>query len=88
VAAVGPLRLKSVVDLIVEQSNNSSLGQLTVYRVFLRVPPALLQAEDIVSVHLVDDPTLVKTPALKQAISDAVGEVLKRPLPDSVFAPA
>jgi hypothetical protein len=61
---------------------------LTVYRVFLRVPPALLQAEDIVSVHLVDDPTLVKTPALKKAIADAVGEVLKRPLPDSVFEPA
>jgi hypothetical protein len=88
VSPVGPLKLKSVVDFIVEQANNSSLGQLAVYRVFLRVPPALLQAEDIVSVHLVDDPTLVKTPALKQAIADAVGEVLKRPLPDSVFAAA
>lgn len=87
-APVGALKLKSVVDFIVEQANNSSLGQLTVYRVFLRVPPALLQAEDIVSVHLVDDPTLVKTPALKKAIADAVGEVLKRPLPDSVFEPA
>jgi hypothetical protein len=88
VSPVGPLKLKSVVDFIVEQANNSSLGQLSVYRVFLRVPTALLQAEDIVSVHLVDDPTLVKTPALKEAISDAVGEVLKRPLPDSVFASA
>jgi hypothetical protein len=88
VPPVGPLKLKSVVDFIVEQANNSSLGQLTVYRVFLRVPPALLQAEDIVSVHLVDDPTLVKTTALKQAIADAVGDVLKRPLPDDVFAAA
>jgi hypothetical protein len=88
VPPVGALKLSAVVDFIVEQANNSSLGQLTVYRVFLRVPPALLQAEDIVSVHLVDDPTLVKTPELKQAISAAVGEVLKRPLPDSVFAGA
>jgi hypothetical protein len=88
VAPIGPLKLKAVVDYIVEQANNSSLGQLTVYRVFLRVPPALLQAEDIVSVHLVDDPTLVKTTALKQAISDAVREVLKKPLPDSLFAAA
>jgi hypothetical protein len=88
VPPVGPLNLKAVVDFIVEQGSSSSLGQLTVYRVFLRVPPALLQAEDIVSVHLVDDPTLVKTPALKQAIADAVGEVLRRPLPDSVFAAA
>jgi hypothetical protein len=88
VGPIGALKLKSVVDFIVEQANNSSLGQLTVYRVFLRVPPLLLQAEDIVSVHLVDDPTLVKTPELKKAIADAVGEVLKRPLPDSVFEPA
>jgi hypothetical protein len=88
VAPVGALKLKSVVDFIVEQANNSSLGQLTVYRIFLRVPPVLLQAEDIVSVHLVDDPTLVKTPELKKAIADAVSEVLKRPLPDSVFEPA
>jgi hypothetical protein len=84
----GPLRLGAVVDYIVSQSGNSSLGQLTAYRVFLRVSPTLLQAEDIVSVHLVNDPTLVKSAPLKQAIADAVQEVLKRPLPDSVFAPA
>ena len=84
----GPLKLNALVDYIVGQAGNASLGQITVYRVFLRVPPALLQDEDIVSVHLVNDPTLVKTPALKQAIADAVQEVLKRPLPESVFAPA
>jgi hypothetical protein len=83
-----PLKLSALVDFIVSQSGNSSLGQLTVYRVFLRVSPQLLQDEDIVSVHLVSDPTLVKSAPLKQAIADAVQEVLKRPLPDSVFAPA
>jgi hypothetical protein len=83
-----PLRLGSVVDFIVEQGHNVALGQITVYRVFLRVPPALLQEEDIVSVHLVNDPTLVKSAPLKQAIAEAVLEVMKKPLPASVFAAA
>ena len=88
VVPAGPLRLSAVVDYIVEQSNSSSLGQITVYRVFLRVPPQLLQTEDIVSVHLVNDPTLVKTTPLKQAIADAVQTVLKRPLPETAYAAA
>ena len=75
-------------DYIVSQAGNSSLGQLVVYRVFLRVPPQLLQAEDIVSVHLVNDSSVVRTEALKEAISKAVNDVLKRPLPESVFAAA
>jgi hypothetical protein len=84
----GPMRLSAVVDYIVSQVGNSSLGQLVVYRVFLRVPPDLLQAEDIVSVHLAGDPSVVKTEPLKKAIQEAVTDVLQRPLPDSVFAPA
>jgi hypothetical protein len=84
----GGLRLSAVVDHIISQVGNSSLGQLVVYRVFLRVNPELLQAEDIVSVHLINDPSVVKTEPLKKAISQAVLEVLKRPLPDSVFAAA
>jgi hypothetical protein len=84
----GPMKLSAVVDYIVSQVGNSSLGQLMVYRIFLRVPPQLLQLEDIVSVHLVNDPSLVRTEPLKEAISAAVVEVLRRPLPESVFAPA
>ncbi len=84
----GGMRLSAVVDYIVSQVGNSSLGQLMVYRIFLRVNPQLLQAEDIVSVHLVNDSSVVKTETLKEAISQAVLEVLKRPLPDSVYAPA
>jgi hypothetical protein len=84
----GAMKLSAVVDYVVSQVGNSSLGQLVVYRNFLRVPPQLLQAEDIVSVHLVNDGSLVRTEALKQAIASAVTEVLKRALPDSVFAPA
>jgi hypothetical protein len=82
------LKMKSLVDYIVSQVGNSSLGQLMVYRIFLRVPPQLLQDEDIASVHLVNDSSVVKTEALVRGIEDAVMEVLKRPLPDSVYSPA
>jgi len=84
----GPMRLGSVVDYIVSLAGNSALGQLLVYRVFLRVPPDLLQAEDIVSIHLVNDSSLIRGTALQQAISNAVNEVAKHSLPESVFSPA
>ena len=80
------MKIKAVVDYIVSQVGNNSLGQLVVYRVFLRVPPQLLQDEDIASVHLVNDQSVVKTDALKQAIASSVLEVLKRALPESILA--
>jgi hypothetical protein len=82
------MRLSAVVDFITSLVGNISIGQLLVYRVFLRVPPELLLAEDIASVHLVNDTSLIQGEALQKAIADAVNAVAKRPLPDSVFAPA
>ena len=84
----GPMRLKAVVDFIVSQVGNNSLGQLMVYRIFLRVSPQLLQEEDIASVHLVNDPSVVQNEQLQSGIEEATMEVLKRPLPESVYAPA
>jgi hypothetical protein len=83
-----PMRLNAIVDFITSLVGNISHGQLLVYRVFLRVPPELLLAEDIASVHLVNDTSLVRTEKLQNAISDAVQAVAKRPLPSSVFAAA
>ncbi len=82
------MRLSAVVDYIVALGTNISIGQLLVYRVFLRVPPEMLQAEDIASVHLVGDSSLIQGSALQQAIANAVSEVTTRALPDSVFAAA
>ncbi len=82
------MRLSAVVDYIVSVAENVSLGQLLAYRVFLRVPPEILQSEDIVSIHLVEDNSLVRSETLQKAISAAVQEIIKRPLPDSVYAPA
>jgi len=84
----GPMRLSAVVDYITSLVGNTALGQLLVYRVFLRVPPELLQAEDIASVHLVKDTSLIRGEALQKAIATAVQEVAQRPLPDSVYAAA
>ena len=82
------LKLSAVVDYITSLVGNVSLGQLLVYRVFLRVPPDLLLAEDVASVHLVNDTSLIKGEPLQKAIAEAVNAVTKRTLPDSVFAPA
>jgi hypothetical protein len=84
----GPMRLSAIVDYIVSLADNIQLGQLLAYRVFLRVPPEILQSEDIVSIHLVDDDSIVRTGALQKAIAEAVHDVTKRALPDSVYATA
>jgi hypothetical protein len=52
------------------------------------VPPEILQSEEIVSIHLVDDTSLVRTGALQKAIADAVHDVTRRTLPESVYATA
>jgi hypothetical protein len=82
------MRLSAVVDFITSLVGNISVGQLLVYRVFLRVPPELLLAEDIASVYLVNDTSLIQGEKLQKAIADALDAVAKRQLPDSVFAPA
>jgi hypothetical protein len=87
-AARGPMRLSAIVDYIVSLAESIPLGQLLTYRVFLRVPPEILQSEDIVSIHLVDDTSIVRTSALQKAIADAVHDLTKRTLPDSVYAAA
>jgi len=84
----GPMRLSAVVDYITSLVGNTALGQILVYRVFLRVPSELLQAEEIASVLLVNDTSLIRSEALQKAIADAVLEVAKRPLPDGVYAAA
>ena len=84
----GPMRLSAIVDYIVSLAETIPLGQLLAYRVFLRVPPEVLQSEEIVSIHLVDDTSIIRTTGLQKAIAAAVHEITKRTLPDSVYATA
>jgi len=85
-AAKRTMKLSAVVDYITSLVGNVSLGQILVYRVFLRVPPELLLAEDIASVHLSGDASLINGEKLQKAIADAVNAVAKKGLPDSVYA--
>ena len=87
-SSIRPMRLSAVVDFITSLVGNIAVGQLLVYRVFLRVPPELLMAEDIASVYLVNDSSLIQTEKLQRAIADAVEAVAKRALPESVFVAA
>jgi hypothetical protein len=82
------MKLSAVVDYVVSLVGNASLGQILVYRVFLRVPPELLLAEDIASVYLSGDTSVITGEKLQKAIADAVHAVVKKALPDSVFAAA
>jgi len=82
------MKLSSVVDYITSLVGNVALGQVLVYRVFLRVPPELLLSEDIASVHLSGDTSLINTEKLQRAIGDAFHAVTKKSLPDSVYAAA
>ena len=82
------MRLSAVVDFIMSHADNALLGQLAVYRVFLRVPHELLQAEEIVSVNLANDSSMIRGGALQQALAEAVYETIRHPLPDNVFAAA
>jgi hypothetical protein len=82
------MKLAAVVDYITSLAGTISLGQLLVYRVFLRVPPDLLLAEDIASVHLANDTSVIQGDKLQKAIADALNAVAKKALPDSVYAAA
>ncbi len=82
------MKLSAVVDYITSLVGNISLGQLLVYRVFLRVPPDLLLSEDIASVHLSGDTSVITGEKLQKAIIDAVNAVAKKALPDSVYVAA
>jgi hypothetical protein len=50
-----PRRLRSLIDAITRKGGGGLNGQLLVYRVFLRVPPALMFAAGIKSLNLIDD---------------------------------
>jgi hypothetical protein len=87
-APARPMRLSAIVDYIVSLAESIPLGQLLAYRVFLRVPPEILQSEEIVSIHLIDDSSLIRTESLQKAITTAMQEIVRRPLPESVYAAA
>lgn len=73
-----PLRLKPILDFIRQRSGGGSLGQMAVYRVFLKISPELLKRSGMDTVNLDDDILVVEDPALTiellQAVREVVGE--------------
>jgi hypothetical protein len=64
-------RLRPVMDAIGAKAGGGLAGQLLVYRVFLQVPPELMQAGGLHSLSLVDDHFSVTHAPLRSAIIDA-----------------
>ncbi|HWZ94974.1 MAG TPA: hypothetical protein VNW30_07250 [Opitutaceae bacterium] len=70
------LRLKPLIDFIVKHAGGGTVGQLAVYRVFLKVPLNLLHGAKIRSLQLVDETFEIHSPPLAQIILAAVRETL------------
>ena len=72
-------RLSDVIDFISARSNGDMEGKLTVYRVFLKIPPELLEEEGITSLDFSDVSHEIRNDALKQAISQATADIIGVP---------
>jgi hypothetical protein len=75
-AASERLRLKPLIDFIVKHAGGGTVGQLAVYRVFLKIPLNMLHAAKIRSLQLVDETFEIHSPPLTQVILSAVRETL------------
>ncbi len=83
VPALAPIaedfHLKPLLDFIIGHSGGGTVGQLAVYRVFLKVPNELLRQAGIRSLNLVGADFTINDPMLKRSLLAAVEEVLGRP---------
>ncbi len=79
------VKLKPIIDFIQSASGSGTLGQLTVYRVFLKIPPNLLKEARIQSVKFVDDNFRIESKELQRAIRDAVKKTLKLDVPQDLL---
>jgi hypothetical protein len=77
--------LKPVIDFIQNSAGSGTLGQLTVYRVFLKIPPHLLKEAQIQSVKFVNDDFRIESPELQQAIRNAVKRTLNKEVPEELL---
>lgn len=70
-ATIKPWKLRPVLDLISAKAGGGFAGQLLVYKVFLQLPPDLLQAAGLSSLNAVDEDFVVTHPELRTAIIEA-----------------
>lgn len=70
-----PRRLRTLIDAITRKGGGGLKGQLLVYRVFLRVPPAVMYSAGIKSPSLVDDTLEVHDESVYDVIRNAARSV-------------
>ncbi len=66
----GGLRLRPILDAIGAKAGGGVAGQLLVYRIFLQIPTALMQAAGLHSLSLVDDQFTLHHPELRAALAE------------------
>lgn len=79
------LRLSRIINLVVQQAQDPTEGQILMYRIFLRVPSELMRRNGIKSLSLVDESTETDDELLIDAISAAYSRCTGNPMPDEVF---
>lgn len=70
-----PRKLRTLIDAITRKGGGGLQGQLLVYRVFLRVPPAIMFSAGIKSLSLVDDALELRDERAYDAIRTAARSV-------------
>ncbi len=75
----GPLKLGRLVQLVRERAGGGSLGQLAVYRIFLKIPQELLQSAGIEQLDLDATDLEIGHPQLADALRDKACELLGVP---------
>ncbi len=78
---LAPLRLRELLDFVIQHAGGGTKGQLAVYRIFLKVPTTLLRDSGIRSLNVVTSDLEISDPTLRSAILAAVEEVLGEPYP-------
>ena len=78
------LSLKALMQFILERAQDSTVGQLDIYRVFIRVNTKLMRRNGIHTLRFEED-HLISDPELQNAILSSVQKTLGLSCPQSVF---
>lgn len=78
------LRLRSLIEFVIDRAASVEQGQLDVYRAFLRIDPKLLRRCGITTLRF-EDERIVEDPELIERIEASVRETIDADLPAGLF---
>ena len=79
ISAQEELHLQGLIDFIIAGAGGGTVGQLAVYRVFLKAPNELMKQVGITSLNLAGTDFIIRNAELQRILLGAVEEVLGRP---------